>query len=608
MAPYLWPRDSRTARLRVAAALAVLVAAKVMAAFVPFLFKSVVDALAPGDPETGAVGAGLMLAAGPVGIVLGYGLFRVGGAGFSELRDALFAPVGQQALRAVALETFRHTHDLGLRFHLARRTGGLARIIERGVRSVSFLLRVLLFSILPILVELAIISAIFWLAFGARYLGILAVVVVAYVAFTFRMTEWRLKIRQRMNDIDTTAGQRALDSLLNYETVKYFSAEAREADRYDAAMGDYAKAAVQIETSLAWLNFGQAAIVTSGLVAVMALVAREVQAGALTVGDFVMANAYMLQVMAPLGFLGSVYRDVRQSLVDMAAMFDLLGQKPEVLDRPDAAPLRVAGGRIAFRAVDFAYEPERQILQNLDLDVGPGETVGVVGASGSGKSTLARLLFRFYDVTGGAVLIDGQDIRDVTQASLRAAIGIVPQDTVLFNDTIGYNIGYGRPGADAAAIAAAARAARIHDFIASLPDGYDTLVGERGLKLSGGERQRVGIARTLLKDPPILILDEATSALDSETESGILASLAQLGAGRSVITIAHRLSTVVDADRIVVIEAGRVVEQGQHGDLLAADGRYARLWRRQQSEAAAVAGTPEGSPLARPEAADIPRP
>ena len=411
-----------------------------------------------------------------------------------------------------------------------------------------------------------------------------AVTIALYVWFTFKVTEWRVQIRRRMNERDQDANQKAIDSLLNFETVKYFNAEEREVRRYDESMAGYEAAAVKTGVSLAWLNFGQSLLITAGLAAVMVMAARGVQAGTLTVGDFVMVNAYMIQITMPLNFLGTVYREIRQSLVDMAAMFDLLGQPAEIEDRPGAAPLAVSGGRIEFRDVSFAYDTERGILRGLNLTVAPGETVAVVGPSGSGKSTIGRLLFRFYDVREGAVLIDGQDLRDVTQTSLRAEIGMVPQDTVLFNDTIRYNIAYGRPGASREQIEAAARAAQIHDFIRSLPEGYDTVVGERGLKLSGGEKQRVGIARTLLKDPPILLLDEATSALDTETERDIQDSLRRMGEGRSVITIAHRLSTVVDADRIVVLEGGEVAEEGTHEALLARRGRYARMWARQAAE------------------------
>ena len=503
--------------------------------------------------------------------------------GFQQLRDAVFARVGQRALRQLALETFRHIHALSLRYHITRKTGGLSRIIERGVKGVDFLLRFLLFSIGPLILELALTGIILALLFDISYLIVLAVTIALYIWFTFKVTEWRVKIRKEMNDQDTDANQKAIDSLLNFETVKYFGAEAREADRYDRAMEGYETAAIKTSLSLAALNFGQSLIITAGLVIVMVMAALGVQAGDLTTGDFVMVNAYMIQITMPLNFLGTVYREIRQALVDMGEMFDLLEQPQEVSDRPGAKALQVTGGEVVFEDVRFAYDPNRKILKGLDFRLKPGETVALVGPSGSGKSTIGRLLFRFYDVTGGAIRIDGQDLREVTQASLHDAIGVVPQDTVLFNDTIRYNIGYGRAGATEAEIVAAARAARIHDFIAALPDGYETTVGERGLKLSGGEKQRVGIARTLLKDPPILLLDEATSALDTETERDIQSELRMMGQGRSVITIAHRLSTVVDADQIIVLEKGEIVERGTHDALIAAGGRYATMWARQMS-------------------------
>jgi ABC-type transport system involved in Fe-S cluster assembly fused permease/ATPase subunit len=581
VAPFLWPRDEPGLRWRVVAAMVALLVAKLATVATPWFFKAAVDGLAP---EGGAARTGLLIAAGPVALTLAYGTMRLAGAGFTQLRDAVFARVGQRALRRLALETFQHVHALSLRYHIGRRTGSLNRVIDRGVKGVDFLLRYLLFSIFPMVLELVLVAGILCFVFDVWYLVVVVATIVLYVVFTFAVTEYRLKLREEMNARDTEANQKAIDSLLNFETVKYFNADAREAARFDASMAGYESAAVRIGVSLAWLNAGQAVIMTVGLVAVMVMAAVGVQRGSLTVGDFVMVNAYMVQIMLPLGFLGSVYRDIRQSIVDMAAMFDLLEQPAEISDRPGARPLAVGSGRIAFRDVAFAYDPDRVILRGLDLVVEPGQTVAVVGPSGSGKSTIGRLLFRFYDVTGGAVTIDGQDVRDVTQASLRAAIGVVPQDTVLFNDTIGYNIGYGRPDASRAEIEAAAQAARIHEFIATLPKGYETVVGERGLKLSGGEKQRVGIARTLLKDPPILLLDEATSALDSETERGIQASLRAMRVGRSVITIAHRLSTVVDADRIVVLEHGRVTEEGTHAALLARGGRYARMWSRQLSD------------------------
>ncbi len=577
--PYLWPPGEGWAKRRVVGALAALVAAKLVAVTTPFLYKTAVDALAGQAPD-----AATMLGLGAVGLTVAYGLARLMTVAFQELRDVMFVRVGQRALRKVAVETFRHIHALSLRYHVTRKTGGLSRIIERGVKGIDFLLRFLLFSIGPLILELGLVIGIFAMAFGPAYALVVAVTIAIYVVFTFRVTEWRVTLRRQMNDQDTDANQKAIDSLLNYETVKYFAASEREAERYDRAMAGYEAAAVRTGQSLSLLNAGQAMIITAGLVAVMAMAAAGVAAGRLTVGDFVMVNAYMIQITMPLNFLGTVYREIRQALVDMGEMFGLLDQPAEVVDKPGAPPLRIAGGQIEFDRVDFAYDAARPILKGVSLTVRAGERVAIVGPSGSGKSTIGRLLFRFYDVTGGAVRIDGQDLRDVTQASIHAAIGVVPQDTVLFNDTIYYNIAYGRPAAGRAEVEAAARAARIHDFIASLPEGYDTKVGERGLKLSGGEKQRVGIARTILKNPPILLLDEATSALDSQTEADIQESLREMGQGRTVITIAHRLSTIADSDRIVVLEAGRIVEEGTHEALLARGGRYAAMWARQSTD------------------------
>ena len=498
-----------------------------------------------------------------------------------------FARVGQRALRQLALETFTHIHRLSLRYHITRKTGGLSRIIERGVKGVDFLLRFLLFSIGPLALELLMISVALFFLFDVWYLAVVVLTIALYVWFTFRVTEWRVKIRKEMNDQDTDANQKAIDSLLNFETVKYFGAEAREAARYDGAMAQYEQAALKTNYTLAFLNFGQSLLITGGLVVVMVMAAIGVQNGALTVGDFVMVNAYMIQITLPLNFLGTVYREIRQALVDMGQMFDLLEQPSEVTDKPGADVLNVQGGEVELDDIMFGYDAARPILKGVSLRVGAGQTVAIVGSSGSGKSTIGRLLFRFYDVSGGALKIDGQDVRDVTQESLHAQIGVVPQDTVLFNDTILYNIAYGRADASRSEIEAAAKAAKIHDFIQGLPDGYATTVGERGLKLSGGEKQRVGIARTLLKNPPILLLDEATSALDTETEMEIQAELKAMGQGRTVITIAHRLSTIADADRIVVLENGVIVEEGTHDALLAKGDRYAQLWNRQQQEEAA---------------------
>ncbi|MBY6165641.1 ABC transporter ATP-binding protein/permease [Pseudooceanicola nitratireducens] len=579
--PYLWPSDAPWVRYRVVIALSVLVFAKLIAVGTPFFYKAAVDALA-GEGDSAA----WMLALGAVSLTVIYGLARLMTVGFQQLRDVVFAKVGQRALRQVAFETFEHMHRLSMRYHITRRTGGLSRIIERGVKGVDFLLRFLLFSIGPLVLELLMVGVVLWWAFDIWYLVVVAVVIWAYTWFTFKVTEWRVKLRKEMNDQDTDANQKAIDSLLNFETVKYFGAEGREAARYDRAMEGYESAALKTSYSLAFLNFGQSFLITGGLVAVMVMAALGVQDGRMSVGDFVMVNAYMIQITMPLNFLGSVYREIRQALVDMGEMFDLLEQPAEIQDKPGAAPIRVSGGAVSFDNVAFGYDPERPILKGISLDVQPGQKVAIVGPSGSGKSTIGRLMFRFYDVTDGAIRIDGQDVRDVTQDSLHAQIGVVPQDTVLFNDTIRYNIAYGRDGASQAEIEAAARSAQIHDFITSLPEGYDTAVGERGLKLSGGEKQRVGIARTLLKNPPILLLDEATSALDTETERGIQTALERAGEGRTVLTIAHRLSTIADADRIVVLEDGHIVEDGTHADLLSRGGRYAGLWARQEAEAA----------------------
>jgi len=582
--PYLWPEGEPDARLRVVIAMGFLILAKIATVFTPFFFKYAVDALSGEGVEPSWRTAFLVT---PVALVVVYCTARIGTVLFAQLRDAVFARVGQRALRRLAIRTFGHIHRLSLRFHLERKTGAMSRIIERGVKGVDFLLRFVLFSIVPLMLELLLVLVIFWWHFGPWFALAILVSISLYIAFTFRVTEWRVRIRKEMNEQDQDANQKAIDALLNYETVKYFSAERRETERYDGAMGQYENAAVKTQTTLAMLNVGQTVILTGGLAAVMVMAGQGVVAGTLTVGDFVMVNALMMQVAMPLNFLGTVYREIRQSLIDMGEMFTLLDTPPEVTDAPDAHPLRVAEGRVVFEDVAFSYGPDRPILHGLDIDAQGGSTIALVGHSGAGKSTIARLLFRFYDPTSGRILIDGQDIREVTQESLRAHIGVVPQDTVLFNDTIRYNIGYGRAGATDAEIEEAARSASVHDFIMDLPDGYDTAVGERGLKLSGGEKQRVAIARTILKNPPILILDEATSALDTATEQEIQASLRALSRNRTVFTIAHRLSTVIDADEIVVLDHGHVIERGGHAALLAQGGVFADMWNRQETSEAA---------------------
>ena len=575
LAPYLWPPEWGL-RARVLLSVAFLIGAKLINVYVPLLYKGAVDRLSPGHPTAIAV---------PVALVVGYGIARVGAQLFAELRDAVFARVGQRAVRRVALSTFRHLHALSLRFHLERQTGGLSRAIERGIRGTEFLLSYMLFNVVPTLLEILLVCAVLWGFYEASFALATLATIVAYIAFTFLVTDWRIKFRREMNERDSEANTKAIDSLLNFETVKYFANEQHEAERFDKALRAYERAAVKSQTTLSALNIGQGVIIATGLVTVMLLAGFGVARGTMTVGDFVLVNSYLVQLYSPLNVLGMVYRNIKQSLTDLESMVRLLTVPPEIEDRPGAPPLRVGAGEIVFERVSFRYDPRRPILEEVSFRVPPGGTVAIVGPSGAGKSTITRLLFRFYDVDQGAIRVDGQDLREVTQDSLRRAIGVVPQDTVLFNDTVRYNIAYGRPGANDAEIEEAARHARIHDFIAALPDGYRSPVGERGLKLSGGEKQRVAIARVILKGPRILVFDEATSALDTKTEQEIQANLDEISAGRTTLVIAHRLSTVVKADEILVLDQGRVVERGDHASLLARNGVYAAMWARQQQEA-----------------------
>ena len=577
--PYLWPEGRNDLKVRVVIAFIALIAAKVVTVITPFAFKYAVDALTAMDGNTATAAA---LAAIPLTMILAYGLGRVMMIVLAQIRDGLFAKVGQNAVRQLAIKTFRHLHALSLSFHLERRTGGLSRVIERGTKGIDTILRFSLFNSFPTLIELAFVCGILWWNFGWEYAVVTGVAVIAYTFFTYKATEWRIGIRRAMNDADTDANTKAIDSLLNFETVKYFGNEEHEAGRFDQSMARYERAAVKTWTSLAFLNSGQTVLFTSGMAMCMVMAARDVASGAITVGDFVMVNAFLIQLYLPLNFLGTVYRDIKQGLIDIEAMFNLLKVEPDILDRPGAKPLAISDGRIEFKGVYFAYDSQRPIIQNLSFAVPAGHTIAIVGPSGAGKSTISRLLYRFYELTDGSITIDGQDIADTTQVSLRAAIGMVPQDTVLFNDTIRYNIRYGRPDATDAEVEAAAKMAQVHDFVMELPDGYGAMVGERGLKLSGGEKQRVSIARTILKGPPILVLDEATSALDTMTEKEIQVALRTVSENRTTVVIAHRLSTIIDADEIIVLEAGKIAERGRHEQLLKKKGIYATMWNRQR--------------------------
>ncbi len=570
VAPFLWEY-----RGRVLLALAALVLAKLANVGVPLVLKEIVDRLDLAAPGALAL---------PLALLLGYGALRLAASAFNELRDAVFARVRYRAMRRLSLRLLEHLHRLGLRFHLERRTGAISRDLERGTQSVSSLLNYMVFNILPTAAEFVLVAFILLGRYEARFAVATFATVAVYVAFTLVVTEWRMHFRHTMNALDSEANTHAVDSLINYETVKYFGNECLELARYDGTLARWEDAAVKSQTSMSFLNFGQGAIIAVGVTFVMVFAAQGVVAGTMTLGDLVLVNTMMLQLFMPLNFLGIVYRQLKHALADMDRMFRLLDHEPEIRDAPDARPLEVRRGEIRFEQVDFAYRPDRPILRGVDFRVPAGRKVAVVGPSGAGKSTLVRLLFRFYDVDRGRILIDGQDVREVTQESLRRAIGIVPQDTVLFNDTIYYNILYGRPDASREEVEEAARLAHIHDFILSLPQGYETVVGERGLKLSGGEKQRIAIARVLLKDPPIMVFDEATSSLDSQSEQAILAALREVAARRTTLVIAHRLSTIVDADEILVMDGGRIVERGDHRALLAQGGLYARLWALQQRE------------------------
>ena len=589
--PYMWPSDRPDLKMRVIWALAVLVVAKIITVLVPYTYKWATDALVapPVASPTGTVTIGIAaLITVPIMLIVANGVGRILMNVFNNLRDALFAKVGQHAVRNLAYKTFVHMHELSLRYHLQRRTGGLARIIERGTNGIETIVRFTILNTLPTFLEFAFAAAVIWYQFGWLYLAIIAATVCLYTWFTVKASDWRIRIRRTMNESDQDAHSKAIDSLLNFETVKYFGNEKLEAGRFDRAMARYEKAATEIWTSLAWLNIGQIVIFTIGMTICMILSGIAVMQGEQTIGDFVLINALLLQLAIPLNFIGFVYREIRQGLIDIEAMFDLLDVPAEIVDKPEAKALVVAGAQVRFDDVIFHYDANRPILKGVSFEVPAGKTVAIVGPSGAGKSTISRLLFRFYDVSGGRVTVDGQDIRDVTQESLRAAIGMVPQDTVLFNDTIAYNIRYGRPDATDAEAEEAARVAQIADFVEQLPLKYGTEVGERGLKLSGGEKQRVAIARTVLKAPPILILDEATSALDIHTERDIQAALDRVSADRTTLVIAHRLSTVIHADEIIVLDDGRIVERGTHDTLIREGGLYASMWSRQREAAEAA--------------------
>lgn len=582
--PYLWPKDRADLQRRVIIAFVLLVVGRVILIGVPFAFKYATDALTAGTASAASLNWG-WIAAAPLLLVAIYGVMRVGSAAFIQLRDAVFAPVFMHAVRKLANQTFGHLHFLSLRFHLERKTGGLTRILERGRTGIEDMVRLGLNQLIPVVVELTLMIAVLFWTFDWRYVVLLIAMLVAYMVFTIKATEWRINIRRNMNDSDTDANTKAIDSLLNFETVKYFGAEKRESARYDVAMAKYERNSVKAYQSLAVLNFGQAMIFSVALTIAMWMCVDGIRSGTNTIGDFVLINALLIQLYTPLNFMGTVYREIKQATLNIEEMFALLGRDPEILDKPGAPDLEVGTGEVRFEDVHFAYVPERKILKGISFTVPPGKTIAIVGPSGAGKSTISRLLFRFYEPSAGRVLIDGQDIASVTQSSLRAAIGMVPQDTVLFNDTIGYNIAYGRDGASDAEVRAAADMAQIDAFVTALPDGYKTQVGERGLKLSGGEKQRVAIARTLLKAPPVLVLDEATSALDTFTEREIQGSLDKVSVGRTTLVIAHRLSTVVNADEIIVLDKGVIAERGTHDMLLMQNGIYAAMWNRQREVA-----------------------